>query len=153
MLSFNPDMMIPIFCLQKKFRVEKWGSMYLGLWFPSTLLQRGVIKEDIDERDQLLAPSNIGDYFISNFFLYMSKSLVKKSNMTTFFGQLYFEHFVAKLSKIVSGHVTKKRDYWSLGIVPCRKTWLFCIFLYELAKYNTVKNILYVTWNPRFSQN
>ena len=44
------------------------------------LLKRGVIKEDIDDRDRLLAPSNIGDYFISNFFfLYMSKSLVKKT--------------------------------------------------------------------------
>ena len=82
---FQPRYDDPHFLSPKKFGVEKWGSMYLGLWFPSTLLQRGVIKEDIDERDQLLAPSNIGDYFISNFFLYMSKSLVKKSNMTAFF--------------------------------------------------------------------
>ena len=36
------------------------------------LLKRGVIKEDIDDRDRLLAPSNIGsyhtDYFISKFY-------------------------------------------------------------------------------------
>ena len=38
------------------------------------LLKRGVIKEDIDDRDRLLAPSNIGsyhtDYFISNFYFH-----------------------------------------------------------------------------------